>query len=59
MALLNNLEQAEQSAYRQGNFSDLIALAKMHLVAMHFYTDENNAIDVGLENVYVPEPPKE
>lgn len=59
MALLNTLEQAEQSAYRHDDFSNLIALAKVHLVAMHFYDNESEAICEGLENVYVPEPPKE
>ena len=58
MALLNILEQAEQSAYRQSDFRDLIALAKMHLVAMHFNDNESEAICEGLEQVYVPEPPE-
>lgn len=59
MALLDTLEQAEVSAYRHDDFSNLIALAKVHLVAMHFYDNESEAICEGLENVYVPEPPKE
>ena len=45
MALLNTLEQAEQTALRQGCFTDLIALAKIHLVVMHFYDDGENAIE--------------
>ena len=59
MALLDTLEQAEQSAYRHDDFSNLIALAKVHLVAMHFYDNESEAVCEGLENIYVPEPPKE
>lgn len=57
MALLNTLEQAEQSAWRQGYFTELIALAKTHLIAMHFYDDGENAI----ENLKIlhTEPPKE
>ena len=59
MVLLDILEQAEQSAYRHDDFSNLIALAKVHLVAMHFYDNDSEAICEGLENVYVPEPPKD
>lgn len=59
MNLLDTLERAEASAYRRDDFSNLIALTKAHLVAMHFYNDESEAISVGLENIYVPEPPKE
>ena len=52
--LLNTLEQAEETAWRNGKYSELIALTRAHLVVMYFGEDEGDAIR-NIENIYVPE----
>lgn len=52
--LLNTLEQAEETAWRSGKYSELIALTRAHLVVMHFWDNEEGAIGC-IENIYVPE----
>ena len=52
--LLCTLEQAEETAWRNGKYSELIALTRAHLVAMYFWDNEDDAIRC-IENIYVPE----
>ena len=52
--LLNTLEQAEETAWRSGKYTELIALIRAHLVAMYFGENEDDAIR-SVENIYVPE----
>ena len=54
LKLLSTLEQAEETAWRSGKYSELIALTRAHLMVMHFWNDEENAI-CNLENIYVPD----
>lgn len=55
LSLINVLEQAENAALRKGDFVNLNALGQLHLVALHFYEDESNAVSEGLANVYCPD----
>jgi len=52
--LLCTLEQAEDAAWRSGKYSELIALTRAHLMAMHFWDNEDDVIS-NLENIYVPD----
>lgn len=52
--LLNTLEQAEETAWRSGKYSELIVLIRAHLVVMYFWDNEEDAIRC-IENIYVPE----
>jgi hypothetical protein len=52
--LLSTLEQAEETAWRSGKYSELIALTRAHLMAMHFWGNEDETIS-NLENIYVPD----
>lgn len=52
--LLSTLEQAEEAAFRNGKYSELIALTRAHLMAMHFWDNEDDVIS-NLENIYVPD----
>lgn len=52
--LLSTLEQAEETAWRSGKYSELIALTRAHLMAMYFWDNEDDAIS-NLENIYVPD----
>ena len=52
--LLSTLEQAEETALRSGKYSELIALTRAHLMAMHFWDNEDDVIS-NLDKIYVPE----
>ena len=54
LKLLCTLEQAEETAWRSGKYSELIALTRAHLVVMYFWDNEDDAIRC-IENIYVPE----